>query len=39
MDLLGFNPTQAEVISILLFAAGLILFWYCSKKNDKQGVR
>lgn len=39
MNLLGFNPTQAEVISILLFAAGLILFWYRSKKNDKQGVR
>ncbi|HAL95078.1 MAG TPA: diacylglyceryl transferase, partial [Chitinophagaceae bacterium] len=39
MNLFGFNPTQAEVISILLFAAGLILFWYRSKKNDKQAVR
>lgn len=39
MNLFGFNPTQAEVISMLLFAAGLILFWYRSKKNDKQAVR
>jgi len=39
MSLLGFHPTQAEVISILLFVAGLFLFLFRSKKNDKQTVR
>jgi phosphatidylglycerol:prolipoprotein diacylglycerol transferase len=39
MSLLGFQPTQAEIISILLFATGIILFWYRSKKNGEKTVR
>lgn len=33
MDLLGFNPTQAEVISTLLFLSGLGLWIYLSRKK------
>jgi prolipoprotein diacylglyceryltransferase len=30
-----FNPTQAEIISVLLIVAGIVLFWE-SKKNKKR---
>lgn len=45
MDVFGFHPTQAEIISSLLFLTGLILFiWLRRKKatekstTDKQGA-
>ncbi len=30
-DIMGFHPTQAEIISTLLVIAGIILFWFASK--------
>jgi prolipoprotein diacylglyceryltransferase len=33
LDIFGFQPTQAEVISTLLFLAGLIL-WIVLKKKE-----
>ena len=36
LDLFGFHPTQAEVISTLLFLTGLALFFILNKKDKKQ---
>ena len=33
LNLFGFQPTQAEVISTLLFLAGLFLWFYLKKKE------
>ncbi|RYY63123.1 MAG: diacylglyceryl transferase [Chitinophagaceae bacterium] len=38
MDLFGFHPTQAEVISTLLFITGVVLWFTLKKKNPKQVV-
>ncbi len=32
-NLFGFHPTQAEIISVVLFIAGLVLWVYASKKQ------
>jgi prolipoprotein diacylglyceryltransferase len=35
INLFGLKPSQAEIISTLLFIGGLIVIWYCNKtKND-----
>jgi prolipoprotein diacylglyceryltransferase len=33
LTLFGFHPTQAEVISTLLFISGLVLWFWLSKKG------
>ncbi|MET0637607.1 MAG: prolipoprotein diacylglyceryl transferase family protein [Chitinophagaceae bacterium] len=38
MDLFGFHPTQAEVISTLIFLTGLVLWFTLKKKSPKQVV-
>jgi hypothetical protein len=35
MNLFGFQPTQAEVISTLLFLAGLVI-WILQKRKERQ---
>ncbi|ASZ13970.1 prolipoprotein diacylglyceryl transferase [Chitinophaga pendula] len=35
-DILGFHPTQAEIISTLLVIGGAALIWYCRKKHASQ---
>jgi prolipoprotein diacylglyceryltransferase len=35
LQLFGFQPTQAEVISTLLFISGLILWIFLYKKSGK----
>ncbi len=31
---LGINPSQAEIISTVLFLAGIVVIWYCKKTTD-----
>lgn len=38
MDLFGFHPTQAEVISTLLFLSGLFLWFYLGRKKAGQNA-
>jgi len=34
-NLLGFHPTQAEIISVFMFVGGIILWIYAAKKHEK----
>lgn len=38
MNILGFHPTQAEVISTLLFLTGLVLWFWLHKKHRAQSL-
>lgn len=31
----GFRPSQAEIISTILFLGGIVIIWYCNKNKDE----